>query len=559
MRPRLLGGAAFFLVVIAVCALVAVHGHRHDRRSTGGGVTDPVTLSQAIAVSKRLGAVASTTPVRLVISLRSPHQQELERLFLNGEGGSPGAARSLLAPSPALVEKALAIARRAGFTTSWKAGDGLASLRGPARSVAALFGVRLSRYEAPGGREFYAGDRNAVLPAAFRPVVTGIAGLDDFTLLQPAAIPRAGASPTDAIKFYDVTPLRAAGLDGSGETIVFPEAISPNLFPQLRKNLAAYSAAFGLPAADLTVQYQRSWAPFSSGDSATSALGEADLDVEVVHAIAPGARLIVYLEGAYAPGWIAAQSAMIKAHPTAIVSDSYGNCELTLLKSPALENAMEQPWLALAAENMTAYVSSGDSGAYDCGESQGPVVDFPASTPVVAGVGGTTAFFGPGGSYGKEIAWGEALTGWASGGGVSRLYARPSWQHGAGFPSTKSAPGRLVPDVSSIACSCWDIHDTGETDLGGGTSAAAPFWAAVTALIDEKLVKDGLRPVGIPNRALAWIAQHQSTYGAFHDVVGGNNLLYDAVTGWDAATGFGTPDVAKLEVAWTAYIKGGGK
>jgi hypothetical protein len=558
MRLRLLGGGALGLVGVAVCALVAVHGYRQGKASASSAPNEPLTLPDALRVSRRLGAVAPSTRVHLVISLRSRHQHQLERMFLSGEGGSPGQAASLLAPSTALVERALAAARRAGFTTSWAAGDGIASLTGPPRSVAALLGVQLSRYVSPGGRDFYAGDRNPVLPAAFGPVVTGIAGLDDFEQMKPAAIPQYGAGPTDMLKFYDVAPLQAAGLDGAGETIVFPEWINPADFAQIQRDLGAFSTRFALPTADLTLMADQSWAPFASGAYGKANVGEAELDVEVAHEIAPKATLIMYAMGVSAAGY-AGESALVKEHPTAIMSLSYGNCELPMMQNKQYFNVAEHAWYAVAAANMTAYVATGDSGAYECGQSASPAVWFPASVPIAAAIGGTTAFFGPGSAYGSEIAWGDALTQWGSGGGLSRIYARPAWQTGSEFPSTRSAPARLTPDASAMACTCWAVVMSGQNTYSGGTSAATPFWAAITALIDEDLVKHGLRRVGIPNRALVWIAAHQSTYGAFHDVTAGNNFLYVAGRGWDAATGFGSPDVARLDTAWKAYIRAGGR
>jgi kumamolisin len=459
------------------------------------------------------------------------------------------------------VRKALAAARRAGFTTQWSTGDGLASLVGSPATVTRLFGVHLERYQAPGGRDFYAGNRAPSFPASFKPVVTGIGGLDDFEQLTPAEITPGGATPDDMNSFYDIQPLRSAGLDGSGETIVLPEAISPNDFGQLKTDLANYSAKFHLPPADMTMRADSSWAPFPSGKLATENLGEADLDVQVAHAMAPKAKLAVYVMGTQI-GWVKAQEAAVKENPKGILSLSYGDCEARELENADLKNVEEQPWLALAAENMTAYVSTGDSGAYTCGQegdNPQPYVSFPASIPVVVGVGGTTVMLERGGGYGSEIAWGDPLTQWGGGGGQSRLYKRPPWQKGAGMPSLKAVPARLLPDVSASANEAWNIVMGKQSGPVGGTSASAPFWAGITALIDQDLTRHGLRQVGVPLTALAWVAAHQSTYHAFHDITAGNNFYYPAGPGWDGATGWGTPDVANLDRALTAYIKAGGK
>jgi len=112
---------------------------------------------------------------------------------------------------------------------------------------------------------------------------------------------------------------------------------------------------------------------------------------------------------------------------------------------------------------------------------------------------------------------------------------------------------RLVPDVSALGDenTGWHIVTGGASAIIGGTSAAAPLWAGIAALIDESLAQRGLPAIGVANPALYWIAKHRP--GAFHDVVAGNNLLYDAAPGLDKATGWGTPDAAKLAAGWRAY------
>jgi kumamolisin len=94
----------------------------------------------------------------------------------------------------------------------------------------------------------------------------------------------------------------------------------------------------------------------------------------------------------------------------------------------------------------------------------------------------------------------------------------------------------------------------------GGTSASTPLWAATGALIHQDLKKKGLREVGFANPALYWMGANQSTLPAspFHDVTTGNNLGFDASSGWDFATGWGSMDGAALDIAWVRYIRGGG-
>jgi len=558
MKSKLLAFGVAGAAVVAVVVVAFAVGPEHDSHaavpSTARSDDGSQTLQQAVALSTRLGPLSATAKVQIVLSLRSKREQTLERLFSNGQGATGSKGSALIAPSTELVRKALATARAAGFVTAWAPGDAIASLAGNPKSVQRLFGVRLSRYAEPGGGIFFAGDRAPKLPSSLEPVVTGVAGLDDFVQLSPAEVTPGGATPPDMLKFYDVAPLRAAGLDGSGETVVLPEAINPALFATLRSDLARYSTEHGLPPADISLRAENRWAPFVSGKD--TALTEADLDVDVVHAIAPKAKLIIYPFGA-GNGFIPAEDAAVTENPTGILSLSYGGCEQAYISSPAFLKAAEQPWLDVAGENLSAFGSTGDEGAYRCGQSKGPWIEFPSDTPVLVAVGGTVVFLGKNGSYGFEMAWGEALTEWGGGGGVSKLFARPPFQKGAGYPGTKSAPGRLVPDVAANAHLGWSIVSGGKDEEVGGTSAAAPFWAGLTALIDQDLVRNHLRRVGVPLGAFAAIASKHD--GAFHDVTAGNNLFYNAGTGWDAATGLGSPDAAILDRDIKAYIKAGGK
>jgi kumamolisin len=168
-------------------------------------------------------------------------------------------------------------------------------------------------------------------------------------------------------------------------------------------------------------------------------------------------------------------------------------------------------------------------------------------------VGGTLAFFASNGAYFKEAAWGEPLETWGSGGGISTIFQQPSYQVAPGL-GPKSLGGRGVPDVAADADgqSGWDVfvpssNGPQEQEVGG-TSAAAPTWAAITALMDEDLTHQGLAEVGFANPALYYFANDPPGLPAtaFHQVTEGSNFHFVATAGWNAATGLGTPDVAHL-------------
>ena len=320
-------------------------------------------------------------------------------------------------------------------------------------------------------------------------------------------------------------------------------------------------------------------APLVSGDKEYSAVaGEAALDLEIVHGIAPAATEVVY-EFGDAGAIPDVVRAIAQASPGVILSSSISEHECELERGATADGAAEnQVDTAAAAQGMSIFWASGDRGAYMClndypdqdknANTEISVMPDAASTGVTA-VGGTTAFLAQNGGYFQESAWGEPIEQWGSGGGVSTEYPRPSWQVAPGVSS--SMTGRGLPDVAANAdiISGWDIIGPGQTSSDqaqegpvGGTSAAAPFWAAVTALIDEDLSHKSLPLVGFANPALYLFAQSPSGLPApaFHDVTLGSNLHYQAGPGWDMATGLGTPDVGALanDFEWFAKTHGSG-
>jgi kumamolisin len=199
------------------------------------------------------------------------------------------------------------------------------------------------------------------------------------------------------------------------------------------------------------------------------------------------------------------------------------------------------------------FVASGDRGAYDCtpnGDYTDLAADLDASMPAVTAVGGTYVFLSSNGGYFHETAWGEPIEQWGSNGGLSIFWKTPAWQSGPGVQNQYSNGMRQTPDISANADgqSGWDVFANGMEEKVGGTSAAAPFWAAIAALIDQDLKQKGLPLIGFANPALYYFAQSPAGLPAppFHDITQGTNLYYPATPGWDYATGLGTPDVGAL-------------
>jgi subtilase family serine protease len=355
---------------------------------------------------------------------------------------------------------------------------------------------------------------------------------------------------------YGVAPLLRRGITGRGETVVMPElAHAPNAnYTDIRRDLAAFDAKFGLPAGKLkvTTTIAGATAPYVAST-------EEVTDTEMVHAIAPGATLDVVL----VPGDAVSSAANFTAAVTGLVGTAIAQHAAVISISGSEgetffdrgEVARIHADLQQAADHrVTVLASSGDTGVIS---DNGPPeqVSLPASDPLALGVGGTAlnASFQTG-AYHGEVAWNQDTE--ASGGGFSRLFQRPAYQDG----TPRIGATRGVPDVAADAdpTTGMALAFTGGVLIPApGTSAATPLWAAVIALADQEARKH----LGFVNPALYRIARSGAYHRAFHDVVTGDNSILwptrvfvgdKAGRGWDPVTGWGSPD-AKILVPLLAH------
>lgn len=277
-------------------------------------------------------------------------------------------------------------------------------------------------------------------------------------------------------------------------------------------------------------------APVGDPNSADT---EVVLDIEVAGGVAPAARIAVYFAPNTDQGFLDAINAAI--HDTtrkpSVISISWGAAEDEW--TPQALDAFNAAFHDAALLGITVCAAAGDNGSSD-GEPDGqPHVDFPASSPWVLACGGTR-LVSKNGQIQSETVWNDGTNGGATGGGVSAHFSQPSYQSGVNVPApsgTANSTGRGVPDVAGVA-----DPDTGYAILVdshkivvGGTSAVAPLWAGLIALFNEQLGKN----VGWFQPAIyGTLAQHK----VLHDITSGNNGTYKAGPGWDACTGYGTPN-----------------
>jgi kumamolisin len=221
----------------------------------------------------------------------------------------------------------------------------------------------------------------------------------------------------------------------------------------------------------------------------------------------------------------------------------------------ALDNIFKQA----AAQGQSFYAASGDTGAYDCKGNPsstftGLAVDNPADDPFVTAVGGTTLRLGAGSSYSSESAWSDTsrTPALGSGGGLSTMFPRPAWQTGPGVANASSNAMRQIPDVSLNADprTGYSIYATNNATTGwfaiGGTSAAAPAWAAFTSLLNQFRATYDRPRLGFANPTLYRLGSTTPLYPPFHDVITGDNLYYLSTAAWDFATGWGSFDAYNL-------------
>jgi kumamolisin len=270
-----------------------------------------------------------------------------------------------------------------------------------------------------------------------------------------------------------------------------------------------------------------------------SADSEVVLDIEVAGAVAPKAKVAVYFAPNTDQGFFNAINAAIhdRIRKPSVISISWGGAENEWPRQTL--DVFNQAFHDAAMLGITVFCAAGDSGSSDGGTDRQPHVDFPASSPWVVACGGTSIQT-KGGALNGETTWNDGDGSGSTGGGVSTFFALPDYQARAGVPVSTVRPkfaGRGVPDVAANADpqTGYFVFVDGTTGVVGGTSAAAPLWAGLTALINEQL---GTR-VGFINPLLyGTFAQHK----ALNDIASGTNGEFDSKPGWDACTGMGSPN-----------------
>jgi hypothetical protein len=511
---------------------------------------------------------------------------------------APGQFSSVFGPTDASIAAVETALRAEGLNPGTISEDHLSiPVTATTEQLATAFSIGFLSYQLPGGRVAYANTAAPLLPGSVVGLVQGVIGLDDLELAQPADLtpspkPSATASTPQVVtggpqpcsaavdaapdwyaytadqlaSAYQFSSLYGAHDFGSGVTVALYE-----LAPNLTSDISGYQTCYGTSASVSYVEVD--------GGSTTTYGGteEATLDIEDVIGLAPEANIIVYQgPNGSGTGPYDTYQAIVDADTAQVISTSWLLCEP--LETSTEETAENTLFEEAAGQGQSIFAATGDTGSEGCernDDSTALAVGDPASQPYVTGVGGTTlSVLGP---PPTETVWNEtANSAGAAGGGVSADWTMPSYQSGApsslhvinanssGTPCA-AATGkycREVPDVSADAdpyTSYLIYYNYPDGDSGhngwqgiGGTSAAAPLWAALMALIDADSTCSG-KPIGFANPVLYAAAATTSYSSAFHDITSGNNDygdqhggLYPAGTAYDMASGLGTPNVGAL-------------
>jgi len=487
---------------------------------------------------------------------------------------------------------------------------------GTVEQVEATFGTEMHYYKVDGETHF-AASQDVSVPAALSSLVLAVTNLSTFRpkphvrFKGPLPVVRPDftssqtqshfLTPKDVATIYDITPAYNAGYNGAGQSIAVVGQSDI-----VMADIENFQTAAGFtPVKDpVRVLASSTAPPIVSGDEA-----ESDIDLEYTSTIANGATIYFVYSAA---GAFDAITYAVHNQTAPIISVSYGLCE-TALGSSAY-STYNSTLAQAASQGQSVIVASGDSGSTDCfgetglttAQQQALAVDFPASSQYVTGMGGTefpaadvattnttywqaasgTDVISSALSYIPEQVWNDDTTAGkpsSGGGGVSTLTSRPTWQ--AGVPGIPPGTFRFVPDISLssspanapyLFCSsdsAWTgvpgscshgFRDTNNTNLtaAGGTSFAAPIFAGMLAIVNQKLGK----AQGLVNPTLYMLAANATTYpSAFHDITSGGNQCavsstticsgaavseYAATTGYDEASGLGSIDFFNLLSAW---------
>ncbi len=509
----------------------------------------PGSERQPMQGATQSGSLDPNEIMQVTVMLR-PHSggqaEPLANLVASGQHISREEYAARYGADPADVQTVLTFASHFGLAmSSVNLAARSVTLSGKCSDFAKAFQVKLESYQRPGGS--YRGRTGAVnVPQELHGVVVSVHGLDNRPQAK-AHFRLANSTRASAAAATSYTPLQVAkaysyptNVNGSGETIGIIELGGG----YNQSDLDNYFSGLGI-ATPTVVAVSVDGAQNSPTGDTSGPDTEVGLDIEVCGAIAPRAKIAVYFAPNTDAGFLDGinQAVTDTVNKPSVISISWGGPESswTAQSLQSYNSALQ----SAAAVGVSVCVAAGDNGSDDGVGDGKDHVDFPASSPYALACGGTTLKIS-GSSISSEVVWNDQSTDeGATGGGVSGTFPLPSYQANANVPPGKNPSGfkgRGVPDVAGDADpnTGYNVTVDGSSFAVGGTSAVAPLWSGLIALMNQSLGK----AVGYLNPTLYQnIAEN---VGAFRDITSGNNGDFTAGPGWDACTGWGSPDGANL-------------
>lgn len=526
---------------------------------------DPTRGAQIVRRSLSAEELSARMPLALTLQLRNA--DDLRARLAQGQTLSPAQMEAQYLPLAADYQAVRNWALSQGLTIDFEDPSHAAVFAsGTVAQVQAALDTTFARVATAEG-EFTSAITAPSLPAEIAGRVMGISGLqphirrhhNSIGLGQVVTVSTSGGAslavaPSDLQAAYKVP----GNLTGAGQTLAVMMAATV-----LTSDLASFYSTVGSSqnvSNITTVTVAGGPTRSSQSENAT----EAALDVEWASAMAPGARVRLYaipgLDDVSMEEACAQILADASGNNITVLSMSFGGAESA--DSPGNLQTLDTYFMRLAAAGITSFAASGDGGSNpnpNTGDysSRSPLsVDTPADDPFVMGVGGTmVTFSGASYSYSGEVVWNDLNTSTpdASGGGISTVFARPSWQsasgtwmNGAGAQQNLASQSfRCVPDVSafSVGNNLYAVViQNGQANLFGGTSLATPVWAGITACLNQARAAASESPFG---NLGPYIYPLQGS--GFNDITSGNNGYYYAAAGYDLCTGLGSPITTALE------------
>jgi kumamolisin len=497
---------------------------------------------QAIPGARRVGAADPSERLEVTVLVRRQARAQLAARIkdLNAGKSGPCLSREEFARQHGAAEADFEAVRR--FAAAHKlavveehAARRTLVLSGSVAQFSRAFAVELHQYVHDGGS--YRGRTGCInVPSDLESIVEAVLGLDNrpqaktHFRIRPAASTSASFTPLEVAALYAFP----SGT-GQGECVGLIE-LGGGFRPA---DLDTYFKGLGVQSPSVTAVSvdQGKNAPTGSADGPD---GEVMLDIEVVGALAPQAKIAVYFAPNTDAGFLDAITTAIHdtTNKPSVISISWGGPESSWT-SQAM-SSMDSAFQAAASMGITVCAAAGDNGSSD-GVASGDHVDFPASSPYALACGGTR-LTAQGSNITQEVVWNEGASNGATGGGVSTQFPAAAWQANLKTVTTQGEAATLtmrgVPDVAGNADpeSGYDVRIDGTDTVIGGTSAVAPLWAALIARINQTSGK----AAGYLNPQIYKSPQ------VFRDITQGNNGDFAAAVGWDACTGLGSPNGAKL-------------